>query len=254
MGRHIRRLLRPRFLYKMLRTKAPGLYGWDVISKGIFSPGPQIGKMAATQIQLTIQSGHELGLHAWDHYRWQMHIDNISRQELRGWLRQGVDLLTKITGTPPVCSAAPGWKCNNLVLEEKLCFPFTYNSDCRGTTIFYPTIQGKKLPQPQIPVTLPTYDELIGRAGVTDTSYNEYIFSQLKPDGLNVLTIHAEVEGISRMYLFEEFMQQAKAKKVSIVPLGTLLNSLPPVAQATIVPREIPGREGWCACQAEDVP
>ena len=114
-----------------------------------------------------------------------------------------------LLGHPPTCSAVPGWKCNDLVLEEKARFVFRYNSDCRGDSIFRPVVEGRELPQPQVPVTLPTYDEVIGRNGVSNDNYNEYLLGLLRPGKLNVLTIHAEVEGIVCLHMFEQFVEKA---------------------------------------------
>ncbi|HUN82297.1 MAG TPA: polysaccharide deacetylase family protein, partial [Phycisphaerae bacterium] len=189
MGRHLWRLIRPRFLIKMLRTRAASLYGWDILLRGTLWPGPQIGKAATDVIRAAAADGHEIGLHAWDHHRWQMHIDTMSREQIQQQLRRGYDTLSDILGRVPNCSAVPGWRCNDSALLEKEALGFAFNSDCRGDKVFRPRVNGAVLATPQIPVDLPTYDELVGQNGVTPENYNERLLGLLKPDGLNVLTI-----------------------------------------------------------------
>lgn len=249
MGRHLWRLLRPAFFMKMLRSKAANLYGWDILLKGTFFPGPLIGERLADVIAAVSNKGHEIGLHAWDHYHWQVHIDTMDRQNIRRSLEKGYDQLTRITGKPPVCSAVPAWKCNNKVLLEKERLHFNYNSDCRGRSIFYPVVGGEKLSQPQIPVTLPTYDEVIGHQGVSALNYNEYILSLMKPEELNVLTVHAEVEGISCAKMFDQFLKKARSEGISFVPLGTFLYGNISVGNSSIEPGKISGRDGWISVQ-----
>jgi len=249
MGRHLWRLLRPAFLRKMLRTKATSLYGWDIVFKGTLRPGPIIGVRLGNVIRDAADAGHEIGLHAWDHHAWQTHIDSMDCDAIYKSINKGITVMTEILGRPPVCSAAPGWKCNNLVLLAKEKFAFTYNSDCRGENIFYPLVDGKKLSQPQIPVTLPTYDEIMGGNGITNENYNKYLLSLIIPNKLNVLTIHAEAEGIVCKDLFEKFLQMAQAKGIAFVPLGTLLTEFTPLGSAAIVAKKNPGREGWLAYQ-----
>lgn len=245
MGRHLWRLLKPAFLIKMLRTKAASLYGWDIIFKGTFWPGPQIGKAFADIIRQSDDEGHEACLHTWDHHYWQSKLDSLSPQAIYKEIERGFASLEKILGHPPVASAVPGWKCTERVLLEKEKFPFKYNSDCRGNLIFEPMVMGKKLSAPQVAQNLPTYDELLGKNGITNDNYNEYMLSLLKP-GMNVLTIHAEAEGISCLEMFREFVHKAREKNFDFVPLGTLLESMPkPLPQASIKLEEIPGREGW---------
>lgn len=249
MGRHLWRLLRPAFFMKMLRSKAASLYGWDILLKGTFFQGPLIGERLAEVIARVPNHGHEIGLHAWDHFHWQVHIDTMNRQTIRRSLEKGYDQLMRITGKPPICSAVPAWKCNNKVLLEKERLHFNYNSDCRGRSIFYPVIDGKTLSQPQIPVTLPTYDEVIRHKGVSDENYNDYIFSLMKPEDLNVLTVHAEVEGISCAKMFDQFLKKARTKGISFVPLGSFLKENIPVGNSSIVPGKISGRDGWISVQ-----
>jgi undecaprenyl phosphate-alpha-L-ara4FN deformylase len=249
MGRHLWRLLRPSFFMKMLRSKAANLYGWDILLKGTFFPGPLIGERLADVIAVVSNKGHEIGLHAWDHYHWQVYIDTMDRQNIRRSLKKGYDQLIRITGKAPVCSAAPAWKCNDKVLLEKEKFSFRYNSDCRGRNIFYPVVGGGTLSQPQIPVTLPTYDEVIGHKGISNDNYNDYIFSLIKPEELNVLTVHAEVEGISCAKIFDQFLRKGQSEGMSFVPLGTFLQEIIPIGNSPIESGKINGRDGWISVQ-----
>jgi undecaprenyl phosphate-alpha-L-ara4FN deformylase len=244
MGRHLWRLFKPAFLYKMLRSNAASLYGWDILLRGTLWPGPGIGTRLANVIRDTHDAGHEVGLHAWDHHLWQARVDHMSRTKIAEQIQLGMNQLTEILGDEVHCSAAAGWKCTDDVLHEKNAYHFKYNSDCRGESLFRPIIDGQT-GAPQIPVTLPTYDEIIGRGGIDDTNYNDHILSLLRPDCLNVLTIHAEVEGIARTALFEQFLMQTKALNIDLLPLSQLL----PDDQATIPTgkieqKPIAGREG----------
>jgi undecaprenyl phosphate-alpha-L-ara4FN deformylase len=252
MGRHLWRLFKPSFLGKMLRSKAPNLYGWDILLRGTFGSGPIIGEKLGDIIKKTSQDGHEIGFHGWDHHAWQAHIDTMNSDGIYHSIKQGVDMLTKITDKPPVSSAVPGWKCNDLVLIEKNKFPFKYNSDCRGRDIFFPVVNGKTFNQPQIPVTLPTYDEIIGRKGISDDNYNEYILSLIKSDVLNVLTIHAEVEGIAKFQLFSDFIRTLDKKGGTFITLGTLLSEGKISKYAELLNERTTGREGWVTIQGQE--
>ncbi|MCL2001533.1 MAG: polysaccharide deacetylase family protein [Planctomycetes bacterium] len=249
MGRHLRRLLKPAFLWKMLRTGAPSLYGWSILRCGVIGRGPDIGVNCAEVIRRTAGSGHETGLHAWDHHRWQV-MALEDEDAIAGEIEAGCRRLAEITGVPPTCSAAPAWRAPPPVLAVKERFPFAYNSDCRGSDCFLPAnVSGAR--QPQVPVTLPTYDELVGRNGVTDANYNAHLLELFRPQSLNVLCIHAEVEGIAKAGLFESFLDQAKGRGISFAGLGAVLREQGELRKAETGMRSLPGREGLMCFQGE---
>jgi len=248
MGRHLWRLLKPSFLIKMLRSNAASLYGWDILLAGTFWPGRQIGKHLADVIVATQAAGHEVGLHAWDHHKWQKQVEHMSGAQSRAEIQKGYDSLQSITHAKPACSAAAGWKCTEQVLLEKQAFDFRYNSDCRGHSIFRPVVNNQHC-APQIPVTLPTYDEVIGRHGISNENYNATLLDMIQPGQLNVLTIHAEVEGIVCAQLFEKFLLQAKQRHIEFVPLFELLPPLEQIPDGRVKLGTLPGREGTMCLQ-----
>ena len=248
MGRHLWRLLKPDFFMKMIRSRAASLYGWDILLCGTFGPGPSMAKLASV-MRDAANAGHEIGLHAWDHYSWQKRIGQADRLFIKEHLQKGYETLAGILGVPISCSAAPSWKCDEAVLLEKENFPFLYNSDCRGCGVFRPMVEGRAGLQPQVPVTLPTYDEVIGQGGVTEATYNEFILGQLKADSLNVLTVHAEVEGRVCLDMFRDFIRRARAVGANFTTLGSLVPAADGIPLGSMEKGSVPGREGWVAVQ-----
>jgi undecaprenyl phosphate-alpha-L-ara4FN deformylase len=248
MGRHLRRLLRPSFLGKMIRTRAPSLYGWSILRCGLLGPGPDIGLKAGGVMRQTLAAGHEVGLHAWDHHKWQS-LDLEKPGAAARELDLGFRRLADILGRPPTASAAPAWRISPAALAAKAAFPFIYNSDCRGTGCFKPAGPGGQAPQ--VPVTLPTYDEMAGRSGVTDANYNQRLLDLFRPSGLNVLCLHAEVEGLAKAALFEDFLARARDRGLGFTRLDEILAAQGSLPAAGLVQRAVPGREGLLACQAE---
>jgi undecaprenyl phosphate-alpha-L-ara4FN deformylase len=116
-------------------------------------------------------------------------------------------------------------------------------------SIFRPVVDGLTLNHIQVPTTLPTYDELIGLNAIPDT-YNEYLLSMIRSDRLNVLTIHAEVEGINYFNMFQDFLNKARRKDIVFKPLGAILSQVQKIAESGIPKSTIPGRDGWIACQS----
>lgn len=250
MGRHAWRLLRPRFLRKMLRSDAAALYGWSILLAGTAWPGKRIGRRLAHVIRDTDVAGHEIGLHAWDHHGWQAHVAEWPQARLEREIGLGAELLGDMLTRPVECSATAGWRTTQAVVDAKQRFGFRYNSDCRGEGLFRPALSNGGFGVPQIPVNLPTFDEVIRRDMGTD-EYNSRLLKRFRQGAANVYTIHAEVEGGVMSAAFDRFLGQARQQGIHFKPLQELLPGDPAVLPTgRIVPGELPGREGWLGVRA----
>ena len=250
MGRHLWRLVRPRFLWKMLRSRAASLYGWDILLAGTAWPGRPIGREYGHLMREARRRGHEVGLHAWDHHAWQCNAGRWDARELAVDIERGVKTLQDILGAAVECSAAAGWRADQRVIEAKEAFGFRYNSDCRGHSLFRPRLADGHLGAPQVPVDLPTYDE-VARPGFSEAAYTDTLLGRMRPGALNVYTVHAEVEGIALAEEFRRLLREARAQGIGFGPLGALLPADTRQLPAGALRRgEIPGREGWLGVQA----
>ncbi len=250
MGRHLWRLMRPAFAIKMFRTKATRLYGWDILMRGTLCPGPVIGRRCPEPISGAAEAGHEVGLHAWDHHYWQTRLERMDHRVLTREIQQGYDLMAGILERNPDCFAAPAWRVTPRALYALAQFPFRYQSDCRGHSLFRPLVDGNRSGCIQVPTTLPTYDELIGLKCKPET-YNDCLLDMIRPDRLNVLTIHAETEGIACLALFQDFLDKAKQRNIIFGPLGDFLFDAGNVTTSDMNKTTVAGRDGWLSRQGE---
>jgi len=105
----------------------------------------------------------------------------------------------------------------------------------------------------QIPTTLPTLDELMGRPEYPEERLIGHYLSLLRIEAPNVLTIHAEIEGMQKLGLFRELLEQALARGVRIVRMCDLAERL--LAERERIPicelalGTIVGRSGSLAIQ-----
>lgn len=246
MGRHARRMLRPTFALKMLRSGAPNLYGWSILLRGTLWPGPVICRRLAEVMRRPAKAGHEMGVHAWDHHRWQLGADRLPDDAMNAELERAVDAFRQLYGHEPVTAAAPGWRFDERLLALPASRGFRWRSDARGQAVpFDPLLHGTPMGQPQVPVDLPTYDEGVARGAGADERWNADLLARLSDGKPHVLTIHAESEGGSKAALFERFLDAALAAGHRFEPLGDWLARQPTPQPGRVRRGTVPGREGW---------
>jgi hypothetical protein len=160
----------------------------------------------------------------------------------------------RLFGTDASTAGAAGWQSNAISREVYDEANLLYASDTRGGAPFFPRINGKVFRTLEIPSTLPTFDELMGRPEYPDEKIVPHYLSLLRDDAVNVLTIHAEIEGMGRRELFRALLAACRARGIDFIRLDDYAKQL--LANRAAIPvrdqvqAEIDGRSGFVATQA----
>jgi undecaprenyl phosphate-alpha-L-ara4FN deformylase len=251
-GKAIRRIFtRKGFLKKMLRTKAPSAYGLKTMLYGTLLPAPQIAESFPDIMRLTERQGHEVGIHCWDHVKWHDYLPWLPKQVTLMELGLASARFEEIFEHRAKTTAAPGWTVSADSLEIQDALQLDYCSDSRGHAPFFPIVEGRRFRTLQIPTTWPTADELLGENGITAESINDYYLTLLKP-GLNVHTIHAEMEGRGMATCFSSLLERLLERGVRFVTLAEVVELFGRNAgDAPLAMGELPGRAGKVALQGK---
>jgi peptidoglycan/xylan/chitin deacetylase (PgdA/CDA1 family) len=250
-GRALRRVLTPGFLAKMLRTNAPGMYGWRTLLYGTLLPGPQIARSFPQHLRALAAAGHEVGVHGYDHVYWHDRLHHLDPAAARAELQRGLEVFAEITGRAATAFAAPGWQCTANSLAAIDAAGLRYHSCTRGRAPYRPRAGGRVFATPEIPTTWPTLDEVYGRVGRDAAALTACYLAQVRP-GLNVHTVHAEVEGLSLRSVFEALLDALRAR-VAFVRLCDVAAGLDAAALPVcdVADGTVPGRAGTVAVQQE---
>lgn len=252
-GRAIMRAFRNRgFLSKMFRTKALSMYGKRTILSGTLLPSRPIALSFPTLIRDLRTRGFEVGVHGYDHVRWQDHLDHIGESGARAELGDAFEAYRAILGEAARSFAAPGWRTNDAALLALDSMGLEYRSDTRGVAPYRCVVGGRILATPEIPTTLPTLDEVMGRRDLPhDNAVRQFYLSQCKPDALNVHTIHAETEGMGQLESFTALIRALKERGATFVQLREIALRLnrAELPACEVVRTTLPGRAGWISSQ-----
>lgn len=255
-GRAIKRVFRRGFLGKVRRTSVTQHYGVKTLMYGVLLPGPHIARRCADTLREVAGRGFEVGVHTYDHIKWQDGVARASEPWARRQLVLAREEFVRVFDRPPRVHGAAGWQVNEAVpgLEREL--GFHYASDTRGTGPFVPVVAGSEIAVPQLPTTLPTLDELIGREDLDGIDPIEHLL-ELTEDGEDqVFTLHAELEGGAYLEGFERLLRAWRARGSNLTDLGTYLRGLDlsRLPRCEIASGTVSGRSGTLAVQGRRVP
>jgi peptidoglycan/xylan/chitin deacetylase (PgdA/CDA1 family) len=250
-GLAVRRFFTQRgYLKKMLRSRAGSLYGMKTALYGTLLPAPIIGERCASEIASVAAAGHETGVHGWDHVGWHDGLDRWPPAKVREQAGRAHAAYERLFGKRARASAAAGWTVTAASLEVEEERGLLYTSNSRGGGPFFPEIGGRRFRTLEMPSTLPTLDETLAWEHLRDDGDQRGYYRRAVL-GTEVHTIHAEVEGRSKLPLFAKILGDWRAAGVAFVTLEelaaeALANSeavpVRPMTRATL-----PGRAGTVA-------
>ena len=253
-GRAITRVFRPGFFQKVSRTSVVKLYGLRTLMNGTLLPAPHIGRRNEGVMRSVRDAGFEVGIHCYNHYRWQDYLHRMSLEEIDREFALARAEFTRIFGFEARTAGAAGWQSNERSREVYDRAGLLYASDSRGSVPFFPRIGGKVFKTLEIPSTLPTFDELMGRPEYPDERIVAHYLSLLREDRPNVFTLHAEIEGMGCRPLFQALLRACKSAGVEFVRMDDLAREIlgrketVPVIDQILAP--IDGRSGLVASPA----
>ncbi len=255
-GRAIKRALRPGFMKKVSRTSVVSHYGLKTLMYGVVLPGPDIGRSCANILRGVRDSGFEVGIHCWDHVKWQDHVRDADNGWTEHEMQAAANRFANVFGTPALTHGAAGWQMNRHAERLTQRLGFTHASDCRGTHPFVPVWDGELIECPQLPTTLPTLDELIGVDDITEENVHEHLLrltADAPPHG-HVFTLHSELEGMKLAPVFERLLIGWKQQGYTLSSMKTLRDSLSPaeLPRHELIWGEVPGRSGQLLVQGPE--
>lgn len=257
-GWALRRALRPGFFKKVSRTSVVEHYGFKTLMYGTLLPGPDIGVQAADEMRAAHAAGFECGIHTWDHVLWQ---DNVRGRD-EAWtvrmMRKAAQRHAQVFGEKPHTHGAAGWQMNRHAFAEHDAMGYAFASDGRALlnedgSLVDPAAGPYRFPGGrciQMPTTLPTLDELLGRrigGTLVDTGNIAQAMLRLtEPRRDHVYTLHAELEGQKLAPVLEALIEGWRSQGYQCVSMAEYYQKIgrEPVPACRIEWGELPGRSG----------
>jgi undecaprenyl phosphate-alpha-L-ara4FN deformylase len=257
-GWAMRRALRPGFFKKVSRTSVVEHYGVKTLMYGVLLPGPDIGVKAAAEMRAARDAGFECGIHTWDHVLWQ---DNVRTRDA-AWTGRMMDRNERryrdVFGVAPHTHGAAGWQMNTHAFARHDAAGYRYASDGRALlredgALADADAGPYRMPGLdciQMPTTLPTLDELLGREiggrVIGEDNIAEHLLGLTAAPRDHVYTLHAELEGQKLAPIFERLLSGWKAQGYRLAAMADYHENIKglPLPVHPMQWGQLPGRSG----------
>ena len=261
-GWALRRAFRPGFFSKVSRTSVVEHYGLKTLAYGVLLPAPDIGKRCAAGMRAVQQAGFECGVHTWDHVVWQDQVRQRNAPWTTAAMQRSWQRFSEIFGDAPHTHGAAGWQMNPHAFAALDAFGIDYASDSRealaqdGTLLradagpYRLECNGAPLRCIQMPTTLPTLDELLGRniggKMITTDTAADFLLDLTATPRDHVYTLHAELEGQKLAPIFDKLLSGWRAQGYTLASMQQQHQSLEAAQLPVRALRwgELPGRSG----------
>ena len=228
-------------------------HGLATLLYGTLLPGPDVGLRCGDILRGVREAGFDTGVQGWDRAAWQQHAASASPAWTARRMQRAIARYENVFGETPKTHAAAGWQMNPHALRLTQRLGFGYASDTRGTHPFIPVWNAEVVLCPQLPTTLPTLDEMLGRDGCSIDTVHERLLALTAqaPQTGHVFTVQAELEGQKLLPVFVKLLEGWRKQGYELVSLGGLLEAI----DASRLPRHelvrdtIKGRAGTLMLQ-----
>jgi len=252
-GRALKRVFRKGFFKKVSRTNVISNYGIRTLLYGVLIPAPNIAKRNKETFLEVQSKGHEVGIHAFDHVRWQDYVHKMTRQQVFNEFEKAKQAFEGVFSDTAKTAGTAGWQANANSFAAYDAADLLYGSDTRGVEPYFPSVNGTVFKTLQIPSTLPTLDELLGREEYPINTIADYYLSILSQDKPNIFTVHAELEGMNYIEWFKELLQKAIASGAKFSTMQDIakqyLQQKENIPTCEVVQKGVDGRSGNLAMQ-----
>lgn len=268
-GRALRRAFRPGFFSKVSRTSVVEHYGIKTLLYGVLLPGPDIGKACAGAMRAVRAAGFECGIHTWDHVAWQDQVAQRDVSWTTAMMGKAAARYSQVFGAAPATHGAAGWQMNPAAFAELDRAGIRYSSDGRAPLRDNGSLAradagphrlshgGRLFECVQLPTTLPTLDELLGREidGTLITTANIAAFLLNLTAGArsdHVFTLHAELEGQKLAPILEQLLSGWRSQGYQLASMAEYYDKIKDqtLPVCPISWGEVPGRSGQLMVQA----
>ena len=266
-GWALRRAFRPGFFKKVSRTSVLEHYGLKTLMYGVLLPAPDIGQDCAAEMRAAHDAGFECGIHTWDHVVWQDNVRTADTAWTQRQMQQSFDRFSAIFGHAPRTHGAAGWQMNGCAFMQLDALGMKYASDGRAIltesgSLLDPSagphrlsINGKPLSCIQLPTTLPTLDELLGRTidgeVITTSNIAANLLKLTSTPRDHVYTLHAELEGQKLAPIFDQLLTGWRKQGYDCISMAEQYQHIKgtPLPVQPVTWAELPGRSGQLIVQ-----